>query len=185
MSRQSVAESRTNASASAVGADASSQSAAPRAEIGWPARPASWADCFDPRRPEAFLAFCSAWCSLQMWFWPDQFAAANAFVATQVGLRGHEKSWAIFAFVAATLKMLGLICRLSVRWCGFSDGLLVAGLFMSVVFWMIVALSHAFDLPHSITPIALIGFAIAAAWQLAEWRAPGTSFSSQAGLARK
>lgn len=134
--------------------------------------PPSWTDCFDPRRPEAFLAFCSAWCSIQLWFWPDQFAEANAFVATQIGLRGHEKSWAVFGLVAAALKLVGLACRVSDRWRGFSPGLLVSGLFLSVVFWMIVAVSRVFDFPHSITPVALIGFAIAAAWQLAEWR-PG------------
>lgn len=138
----------------------------------WSGRPASWTDCFDPRRPEAFLAFCSAWCSLQLWFWPDQFAEANEFVATEIGLRGHERTWAIFGLVAAGLKLIGLACRLSARWQKFSSGMLVSGLFMSVVFWMIVAVSRIFDLPHSITPIALIGFAIAAAWQLSEWR-PG------------
>jgi hypothetical protein len=110
-----------------------------------------------------------------MWFWPDQFAEANAFVATEIGLRGHEKSWAIFGLMAAFLKLLGLAARLSERWHGFSAGLLVSGLFMSVVFWMIVALSRSFDFPHSITPLALTGFALAAAWQLAEWRPAGVA----------
>jgi apolipoprotein N-acyltransferase len=105
-----------------------------------------------------------------MWVWPDQFAAANDFVATQIGLRGHEQSWAIFGLVAAALKLLGLAARASKRWYGFAAGLLVSGLFMSLVFWMIVALSRTLDLPHTITPVALIGFALAAAWQLAEWR---------------
>ena len=116
-----------------------------------------------------------------MWFWPNQFADANDFIETAIGLRGHEQSWAIFGLIAATLKLLGLIARLIPRWSGFSAGLLVSGLFMSVVFWMIVALSRTLDLPHSITPVALTGFAIAAACQLAAWRPAGTSSPRRSG----
>lgn len=105
-----------------------------------------------------------------MWIWPDQFAAANALVSVEIGLRGHERVWAIFGLAAAALKILGLTCRLGARWAGFSDGLLAAGLFLSVVFWLIVGISTAADLPHRITPVALVGFALGAAWQLAEWR---------------
>jgi hypothetical protein len=133
-------------------------------------QPPAWTDLFDPRRPEAFLAFCSVWCSFQMWFWPNQFASENALLSLSVGLRGHETSWAIFGLVAATFKLSGLASRLSARWAGFSPGLLAAGLFMSVIFWMIVGVSTAVDFPHRITPIALTGFAIAAAWQLWNWQ---------------
>jgi hypothetical protein len=185
LSRRPIAEVHKKPSSLNLSADTSSRSRAPRVAAERLSGKPSWTDCFDPRRPEAFLAFCSAWCSFQMWFWPDQFAAANAFVSTQIGLRGHEKSWAFFGLVAATLKLLGLACRLSVRWCGFSAGLLVAGLFMSVVFWTIVAVSRTFDLPHSVTPIALVGFALAAACQLAAWRPSGAASGPQAGPVRK
>ena len=149
-----------------------------------PHRPPSWTDCFDPRRPEAFLAYCSLWCSMQMLVWPDQFANANALVSTAIGLRGHEQSWAIFGAVTPLLKLTGLACRLSNRWSGCSPGLLVSGFFMSVVFWMIVGLSRMVDFPHSITPIALTGFAIAAAWQLAEWRPSGLPSDSSRSWTR-
>jgi hypothetical protein len=107
---------------------------------------------------------------MQMWFWPNQFDAANALMTAAVGIRGHEPSWAIFGLVTAGVKLIGLACRLSPRWAGFSDGLLASGLFMSVVFWLIIGLTTAADFPHRITPVALTGFAIASAWQLAEWR---------------
>jgi hypothetical protein len=141
-----------------------------RSRISWRDRPVAWFDCFDPRQPEAFLAFTSMWCSMQMWFWPNQFAAANALVEREIGLLGHEEQWAVFGMTAALLKLIGLTARLSARWNAFSSGLLVSGLFMSIVFWSIVGVSRLIDFPHSVTPVALTGFAIAAAWQLAEWQ---------------
>jgi hypothetical protein len=135
-------------------------------------RPASWTDLIDPRRTESFLAFCSAWCALQMLLWPDQFASENAIIARGVGLHGHEQAWAIFGLAASSLKIGGLASRLIKRWSRFSQGLLVAGLFLSIVFWLIVGLSTLADSPHRITPVALVGLAIAAAWQLGEWRRP-------------
>jgi hypothetical protein len=107
---------------------------------------------------------------MQMWLWPNQFASDNALMIVQIGLRGHEENWAIFGLVAALVKMVGLACRMTRNWARFSPGLLAAGLFMSVVFWMIVGFSTVVDFPHRITPVALTGFAIAAAWQLSEWR---------------
>jgi len=135
-------------------------------------RAPSWLDLFDPRQPEAFLAFCSLWCSIQMWVWPDQFAAQNALVTLEVGLRGHEQVWAIFGAVASLLKVVGLAVRLDTRWQRFSSGLVAAGLFMSIIFWMIVGISRLVDFPHLITPVALTGLGIAAAFQLADWRDP-------------
>jgi hypothetical protein len=135
-------------------------------------RAPSWTSLFDPRQPEAFLAFCSLWCSMQMWFWPDEFSAANALVTFQVGLRGHEQAWAMFGSIAALLKLSGLASRMSMRWRVFSDGLLASGLFMSIVFWMIVGISRVVDFPHSITPVALTGLGLAAAFQLAQQRDP-------------
>lgn len=132
----------------------------------------TWLDLFDPRQPEAFLAFCSLWCSTQMWIWPNEFAAQNALVTLEVGLRGHEQVWAIFGGVAALLKLGGLAARLSASWDRFSSGLLAGGLFMSIIFWMIVGVSRVVDFPHLITPIALTGFGLAAAFQLAGWREP-------------
>ncbi len=82
---------------------------------------------------------------MQMWFWPDEFSAANALVTFQVGLRGHEQAWAMFGSIAALLKLSGLASRMSMRWRVFSDGLLASGLFMSIVFWMIVGISRVVD----------------------------------------
>jgi hypothetical protein len=132
----------------------------------------SWLDLFDPRQPEAFLAFCSAWCALQMWIWPDEFAAANAVISFDIGLRGHERVWAVFAGFAALTKLAGLVSRMSQRWATFSDGLRASGLFMSVVFWLIVGLSRMMDFPHLITPVALTGLGVAAAFELARRRDP-------------
>lgn len=129
--------------------------------------PPSWFDLFDPRQPEAFLAFCSAWCALQMWFWPNEFAAANALISLDIGLRGHERIWAIFGGTAALFKLGGLACRKSPRWQEFSAGLRASGLFMSIVFWLIVGLSRMLDFPHLITPVALTGLGMAAAFELA------------------
>lgn len=107
-----------------------------------------------------------------MWVWPNEFAAANALVTFQVGLRGHEQIWAIFGVVAGLLKLAGLASRLSTRWQSFSHGLLAGGLFMSIVFWMIVGVSRVADFPHSIIPVALTGLGVAAAFQLAGQRDP-------------
>lgn len=134
--------------------------------------PPTWIDLFDPRQPEAFLAFCSLWCSLQMWIWPNEFAAQNALVTSAIGLSGHEQVWAIFGAVAAMLKLTGHACRMSARWREFSSGLVAGGLFMSIIFWLIVGLSRMLDFPHLITPVALTGLGVAAAFQLAGWRNP-------------
>jgi len=141
------------------------------------ARALSWTNLFDPRQPEAFLAFCSLWCSMQMCIWPDEFAAQNALAALNmvtraVGLRGHEQVWSVFGASASLLKLAGLACRLGPRWEEFSNGLRASGLFMSIVFWMIVGLSRMMDFPHLITPVALTGLGVAAAFQLAERRDP-------------
>jgi hypothetical protein len=132
----------------------------------------SWLDLFDPRQPEAFLAFCSGWSALQMWIWPDQFASANALISFDIGLLGHERVWAVFAGVGALLKLAGLASRMSQRWAQFSDGLRASGLFMSVVFWLIVGLSRMIDFPHLIMPVALTGLGIAAAFELADRHDP-------------
>lgn len=144
----------------------------PRSASRYGTKPPSWTDLFDPRQPEAFLAFCSAWCVLQMCIWPNEFASANALVTTEVGLRGHERIWAIFGGVAALLKMAGLASRMSPRWASFSVGLRASGLFMSIIFWMIVGVSRVLDFPHLVTPVALVGLGMAAAFELAERRDP-------------
>ncbi len=135
-------------------------------------RTPSWLDVFDPRQPEAFLAFCSLWCSMQMWIWPTEFSAANALITLEIGLRGHEQVWAIFGAIAALLKLAGLSSRLNPRSAGYSDGLLASGLFMSIVFWTIVGVSRVVDFPHSITPVALTGLGVGAAFQLGQKRDP-------------
>jgi len=109
---------------------------------------------------------------MQLCIWPNEFAAENTMVTLAIGLRGHERTWAIFATVAALLKLGGLATRLSGRWQGYSAGLLASGLFMSIIFWMIVGLSRVADFPHTITPIGLTGLGMAAAFQLANRRDP-------------
>ena len=105
-----------------------------------------------------------------MW---DQTADLFAKDGTlEIGLRGHEQVWAIFGAITALLKLAGLASRLSPRWQEYSDGLLASGLFMSIVFWMIVGISRVVDFPHSITPVALTGLGVAAAFQLAQKRDP-------------
>jgi hypothetical protein len=134
--------------------------------------PPSWTDLFDPRQPEAFLAFCSAWCACQMWIWPTAFDATNGVLTRQIGLYGHERTWATVGFLAALLKLGGLAIRLLPHWTGFAPGLRGAGLFLSIVFWSIVGISTMTDLPHSLLPVALIGLAMGAAFELAECREP-------------
>lgn len=130
----------------------------------------TWADLFDLRRPEVFLALCSSWAALQLWVWPTQFGDANALVARRVGLVGHEATWALFASLAAILKVLGLASRLTLRWSKYSSSLLISGLFMSIVFWTTFAISAIVDFPHKVMPIALLSLGLAAAWQLSDWR---------------
>lgn len=125
---------------------------------------------FDLRRPEVFLALCSSWAALQLWIWPSQFDDANSLVSSRIGLVGHEAMWALFASLAAMLKVLGLASRMTLRWSGCSAGLLISGLFMSIVFWTTVAISAIIDFPHAIMPIALLSLGLAAAWQLSDWR---------------
>lgn len=132
----------------------------------------TWLDLLDPRQPEAFLAFCSIWCAVQMWVWPDEFAASNALITLEIGLRGHERVWAIFGATAGLLKLVGLACRMSARWRDFSGGLIASGLFMSIIFWMIVGVSRVMDFPHTITPVALTGLGLGAAFELAQRRDP-------------
>lgn len=135
-------------------------------------RTPSWFDLIDPRQPEAFLGFCSAWCSMQLWIWPDQFAAENHAVSLAVGLRGHERFCAAFGLVAAVLKFGGLAARMSARCNLLAAGMRASGLFMSIVFWMVIGLSLMLDLPHSVTPIALTGLGIGAFFELAVQRDP-------------
>lgn len=135
-------------------------------------RPPSWIDLFDPRQPEAFLAFCSAWCAAQMWLWPAEFDAANGLLTRQIALFGHERTWATIGGIAALLKLAGLASRLTPRSMCFAPGLRMSGLFLSIVFWLIVGISTMVDLPHSILPVALTGLGLAAAFELAENREP-------------
>jgi hypothetical protein len=123
----------------------------------------------DPRRPATLLAFCSGWCSLQMLFWPEQFVTAHAMVTASVGLHGHERSWAVFGLLSTIMKVAALAGSRCPRWAAFAEGLLAAALFLAIVFWLIVGLSILADDPYRIMPVALTGFAVAAAWQLAGW----------------
>lgn len=132
------------------------------------ARKPTWLDLLDPRQPEAFLAFCSTWCAAQMWFWPNEFAADSTPITLNIGLRGHEPVWAVFGAIAALLKLTGLASRIVPRWSSLSEGMRMSGLFMSVVFWMVVGISRMLDFPHLVTPVALTGLGVAAAFELAE-----------------
>lgn len=138
--------------------------------------PAAW-------RMELFLAMCSGWAALQMWLWPNEFVIGHMAHAISATLSGQEQTWAIFCGIASVLKLGGLAARVWAHHdaitgrlliCSQCDriaaGLTISGLFMSVVFWTIVGVSLAVDFPHSPSPILLIGLALGAAWQLAEWK---------------
>ncbi len=123
-------------------------------------------------RFELFLAVCSAWVAVQLWFWPDQFPLGNTPMALSAGLRAHAASWALVCALAALLKLTGLACRFWTSWTRFSAALMICGLFMSIIMWTIVGATWEFDFPHSLAPIILVGGALGAAWQLAQWRQP-------------
>jgi hypothetical protein len=118
---------------------------------------------------ELFLAFCSSWVAVQLWFWPDRVPIGNTLVMLSDGLRGRAASWALICATAALLKLGGLACRFWTPWTGLSTALMITGLFMSIVIWTIVGATWEFEFPHSLSPIILIGGALGAAWQLAKW----------------
>lgn len=107
-----------------------------------------------------------------MWVWPEEFDSANGILIRQVGLYGHERTWATVGMIAALLKFAGLASRLSPRWRVLDPGLRASGLFLSIIFWMIVGVSTMIDLPHSLLPIALTGLAMAAVFELAQNKDP-------------
>jgi hypothetical protein len=125
-----------------------------------------------PWRLEIFLTFCSGWMAIQLWFFPNQFPLGNIAVSLSDALRGQEPSWAFFCTLAALLKLCGLACRRWTTWNGISAGLMIAGLFMSVVIWTIIGLTWSWNYPHSMAPLLLIGGSLGAAWQLTKWKPP-------------
>lgn len=149
---------------------AAAQCAVAHRERPTPSNRGSW-------RFELFLAFCSAWVAVQLWFWPDQFPLGSTPVSLSAGLRGHQGSWALVCATAALLKVSGLACRWWTPWTGMAAALMICGLFISIVIWTIVGATWAFDFPHSLAPIVLIGGALGAAWQLAQWKPPPGSWT--------
>ena len=132
---------------------------------------------------ELFLAICSVWAATQMWLWPDEFVIGQVALSLSQTLSAKEQTWAVFCGIAAVLKLGGLASRLwgqrdlrsgRLAVCSLCPrlavGATILGLFMSVVFWTIVAVSLAVDAPHSVSPIVLAGMALGAAVQLAEWK---------------
>jgi len=148
--------------------------AAPPAPLGQAAPPIdrTWQSTRDSWRFELFLAVCSAWVAVQLWFWPDQFPLGDVPTALSAGLRRHAAPWALVCALAALLKLSGLACRLWTPWTRISATLMICGLFMSIVMWTILGATWEFDFPHSLAPIILVGGALGAAWQLAQWRQP-------------
>lgn len=130
-----------------------------------PSKPMSW-------RFELFLAFCNTWVAAQLWFWPGQFPVGATPMALSTGIRGHERHWAVVCVIAALLILAGLVCRLWTPRINRSTALRITGLFTSIVVWTIVGVSLSFDFPHSLAPIILIGGALGASWQLAQWKPP-------------
>lgn len=117
-----------------------------------------------------FLAFCSAWAAMLMWRWPDDLINECGPVPLLVSMPLVARVWAGFCGLAAALKVIGLLMRLRRRWVRWAELLIVAGLFMSVLLWTIVSVLLEMRFPRSVTPIALAGLALGAAWQLGHWR---------------
>src|SRR5271165_480664 len=120
--------------------------ARPRHADAWRSHPISW-------RFELFLASCSAWAAAQLWFWPHRFPLDNTPTVLGAGMDGHARSWALVCGAAALLKVGGLACRLWTRWTSLSAGLMISGLFMSIVIWTIVGTTWSLAFPRSLTPI--------------------------------
>lgn len=105
-----------------------------------------------------------------MWVWPEEFIGACAPKAFAIALPEYARTWSFFCGIAAIMKLLGLVGRLMRRGQALATVLMVAGLFMSVLFWTIAAATLASHAPHSVTPLVFVGLALGAAWQLASWK---------------
>lgn len=117
-----------------------------------------------------FLAICSAWAAGQMWLWPNDFLGTCGHLATWPS--DHLRTWAAWCGFAALLKLAGLLFHAIGRRQRVARALMIIGLFMSVLWWTIVASFFAIRMPHTVSPIVFIGLAFGAAWQLTEWN-PG------------
>ena len=124
----------------------------------------------DSWRFELFQSFCEIWVATQLWFWPTQFPLGDTPTALSAVTRSHAHAWAFVCAAAALLKLAGLAWRYWTSRTGVSTFLMVCGLFISIVIWTIIGASWAYDFPHSLAPIILIGGALGAAWQLAQWK---------------
>ena len=114
-----------------------------------------------------FLTICSAWAATQLWLWPNDFLGTCA----QAGawLPDHLRTWAAWGGFAAVLKLSGLLCHALGRRQRLARGLLIMGLFMSVLWWTVIAGVLAIRTPHTVAPVVFVGLAFGAAWKLAEW----------------
>jgi hypothetical protein len=120
---------------------------------------------------EVYLAACCGWVALNSWLWPDDFGIVyHAAITLSPALGGFEFSWASYCGIAAALTLAGLACRFWSMWERTGAWLTISGLFMSVVFWTIVAVLVTQDNPHSVSPVMIFGMAIGAALQLSEWK---------------
>lgn len=83
---------------------------------------------------EVFLSLASIWAAFTLWHNPQLFESFPAAFRLIEMIQGNEKSWAVFALLAAALKVVGIAT------CVFGDtfwGRVVryAGLAMSGLFW--------------------------------------------------
>ena len=119
-----------------------------------------------------FLATCSAWAAVQMWLWPSEFIGACPPVTIALSLPGYARTWAVYCGIASALKLVGLLGRATHRAPRAATVVMIIGLFMSILFWTVVAGTLSLKAPHSVTPLVFVGLALGAAWQLAGWK-PG------------
>jgi hypothetical protein len=86
---------------------------------------------------EAFLSLASLWAAFTLWHVPTLFESFPGTFRLIEALHGSESSWALFAFIAAITKIIGLMTCLTsdTTWGRIARyvGLAMSGLFWSVM----------------------------------------------------
>jgi hypothetical protein len=86
---------------------------------------------------EAFLSLASLWAAFTLWHVPTLFESFPDTFRLIEALAGSESSWALFAFVAAVIKIVGLMTCLTsdTPWGRIAR---YVGLAMSGIFWSVL-----------------------------------------------